>query len=343
MTADTIVQDSAGTPQTLNRYTYCNNNPVNLIDPSGHFWFIPAIIAAVKAITIASVIKGAIIGAVVGAATSAITGGNVGQGALMGAIGGAFFGAAGDIIKAGHFALGMSSVTHMIAGASSGAIGSAIQGGNIGQGALIGGLAAGAAKFAGAQFNLAGGSSANEFIKFSSTLVKQSIIGAAVGGVASVATGGNFGDGARMGAITAGIAFLANDSLHGDGFLNKYVKIDIDKFFNVVQDVLKSTGQNISNFYNDVNMELEQNQGLLIAIAPQVSILSSSIGVVSSLENVLFARVYGLLNSNDFVRIGKGWVGTRQSGQEVFRVGIGNKNMQIFGKKFHFHIDLWKE
>ncbi|MBF0593332.1 MAG: RHS repeat-associated core domain-containing protein [Candidatus Omnitrophica bacterium] len=38
ITPDTIVQ-APSNPQTLNRYTYCNNNPVNLVDPSGHGWF----------------------------------------------------------------------------------------------------------------------------------------------------------------------------------------------------------------------------------------------------------------------------------------------------------------
>jgi len=35
ISADTIVPDP-GNPQDLNRYTYVNNNPVNLTDPSGH-------------------------------------------------------------------------------------------------------------------------------------------------------------------------------------------------------------------------------------------------------------------------------------------------------------------
>ena len=37
ITPDTIVQAPLN-PQTLNRYSYCNNNPVNLIDPDGHSW-----------------------------------------------------------------------------------------------------------------------------------------------------------------------------------------------------------------------------------------------------------------------------------------------------------------
>ena len=38
ITADPTVQH-VGDPQDLNRYTYCRNNPVNLIDPSGLGWF----------------------------------------------------------------------------------------------------------------------------------------------------------------------------------------------------------------------------------------------------------------------------------------------------------------
>jgi RHS repeat-associated protein len=37
ITADSVVQ-SPYDPQTLNRYSYCNNNPVNLVDPTGQSW-----------------------------------------------------------------------------------------------------------------------------------------------------------------------------------------------------------------------------------------------------------------------------------------------------------------
>ncbi len=38
VTADTIVQ-APYDPQSLNRYSYCRNNPLNYVDPSGHSWF----------------------------------------------------------------------------------------------------------------------------------------------------------------------------------------------------------------------------------------------------------------------------------------------------------------
>lgn len=38
VTADTLVQ-APYNPQTLNRYSYCANNPLNYVDPSGHSWW----------------------------------------------------------------------------------------------------------------------------------------------------------------------------------------------------------------------------------------------------------------------------------------------------------------
>lgn len=47
------------------------------------------------------------------------------------------------------------------------------------------------------------------------------------------------------------------------------------------------------------------------------------------INNTLFARGTGLLNSNDYIRIGWGWKGSATSGSEVFRIAIGNKKSWI--------------
>jgi len=79
--ADTIVPNPFS-PQTLNRYTYCNNNPLKYVDPSGHFPWVAAII-------------GAIVGAATGAISAHQAGGSVWQGALFGAVLGFTTGAIG--------------------------------------------------------------------------------------------------------------------------------------------------------------------------------------------------------------------------------------------------------
>src|SRR5262249_28027105 len=52
-------------------------------------------------------------------------------------------------------------------------------------------------------------------------------------------------------------------------------------------------------------------------------------------DSYLFARGNGLLNSNDYFRIGWGWSGDALTGRDVFRIGIGNKDSFI-----HWHFDL---
>ncbi|MHC1725319.1 MAG: RHS repeat-associated core domain-containing protein [Syntrophobacteraceae bacterium] len=69
---DSIVQ-APGDPQTLNRYSYCRNNPLMYTDLSGHWFF------------------AIILGAFIGASMAGITGGNPGIGAVTGAISGALF------------------------------------------------------------------------------------------------------------------------------------------------------------------------------------------------------------------------------------------------------------
>jgi RHS repeat-associated protein len=79
-----IQPDSIGqgaSSQSLNRYTYCINNPLKFTDPTGHF---------IDPVT--WIIIGAIVGAGVGGGIAAAQGGNFWKGALAGGIAGAFGG-----------------------------------------------------------------------------------------------------------------------------------------------------------------------------------------------------------------------------------------------------------
>ena len=121
ITPDTIVPYPSD-PQSFNRYSYARNNPVNVIDPTGHKWswtkFWHAAVGAAVGIVAAMVLgpaglalvgstmAGIIGGAVGGAITGGLEGG--GQGALIGAaMGGALGGLGGWAVAGGHsFVLG---------------------------------------------------------------------------------------------------------------------------------------------------------------------------------------------------------------------------------------------
>jgi len=199
---DSIVQDYTN-PQTLNRYSYCINNPLIYVDPSGHFFIIDDILI------------GAAIGAIIGGTTSAITGGDVLQGMLLGAVSGAVFagvsGVVGESIAHAGIAGGVGPPTAgmaaagqigggMAGGAAAGAASAAISGSNVGQGALVGGIAGGLGSFGSPNFEPFGSSATNELASMGNRLFNSAVTGAVFGGTYAGVTGGDIGQGAAMGA-----------------------------------------------------------------------------------------------------------------------------------------------
>jgi RHS repeat-associated protein len=77
-------------------------------------------------------------------------------------------------------------------------------------------------------------------------------------------------------------------------------------------------------------------------IALVASVLSSQVRIpgltVKGVGDYLFARGgQGLLNSNNWIRLGYGWQGSATAGRDVFRLVVGNKNAPI-----HIHVTLWR-
>jgi RHS repeat-associated protein len=186
---DSIGQGASS--QSLNRYTYCINNPLKFTDPTGHF---------IDPVT--WIIIGAIVGAGVGGGIAAAQGGNFWMGALAGGIAGAFggygwavYGSAGNIVGAAACA------------AAGGALGALVTGGDPGM------AAATAAITATISFGLF--SEGGVFGSFSGTPTEQAIkqlaastgVGALVGGITAEIFGGSFGEGALWGAAAAAASF----------------------------------------------------------------------------------------------------------------------------------------
>ncbi|MBF0522507.1 MAG: hypothetical protein HQL24_05555 [Candidatus Omnitrophica bacterium] len=187
VTADTIVQ-APYNPQTLNRYAYCGNNPFNYVDPSGHFWFVAAIIAIVKA---------AAVGAVIGAGIAAATSGDISKGALLGAISGVLWSGTSLLINQFKISGGFKLLAYAVGGAASGALGCAAIGTDPGQGAAFGALS-------GAVF---GGISDIGGKSWKWDLGRVVLAGAAGGGISKLA-GRPFLDGFVFAASVAGADFV---------------------------------------------------------------------------------------------------------------------------------------
>jgi len=203
LSADSIVQ-APEDPQTLNRYSYARNNPIIYTDPSGHWFGIDDLIAAIA-------------GAIKGSIEAAIFGENIWKGALKGAFSawimyntGVELRAAGVIVEQG----GKEIITnlpaavgaHMAAGAVSGAFNTVVSGGNLGQNMVTSAVSAGIAKGLGNYIP----SVDNDYLDFGIGVVGHGIIGGITGGISAEIYGGKFGLGFREGAIVATFGYLFN-------------------------------------------------------------------------------------------------------------------------------------
>jgi RHS repeat-associated protein len=193
ITPDSIVQ-APQNPQTLNRYSYCVNNPVNYTDPSGHFLFLPARI-------------GALIGGLIGGINAAINGGNFFEG---------FFGGALVGLGAGFGAFSFASVAW---GMGTGAGISAYYGGDPLLGAISGGVGA-----------ILGGAIPIHSPNLLAHLAGNALKGAIIGATTSAIMGGDIGLGALAGAgVGAVMGFITSEqfqnAIQGNGFRSSRVDI----------------------------------------------------------------------------------------------------------------------
>ena len=208
ITPDSLVP-GPDNPQSLNRYSYCGNNPVNRIDPSGHGWW-------KKFCGFFASIIGVFLGALnpfLGMLAYSLVSAS-GQGGNFGMNFGANF--ASSLVGWGigtgvgkmwgdGFLSGLTASA--LGGAGAGATTSAILGGDVGLGAL-GGLAGGTVGFLGSKISPMGAS-------------------ALAGGTSAEIQGGEFGEGALQGSLNSagetvggilapGEKFNANNAKEGD-------------------------------------------------------------------------------------------------------------------------------
>jgi RHS repeat-associated protein len=198
ISADTIVQNPFD-PQSLNRYSYCINNPLKYTDPTGHGWWDVVINAAV----------GAVVGAIAAGIASDWNGDamlkGAGVGAVAGMVGGAVGGAVSGAMTGAGYSTAVSSVVGgMAGGAAAGATASAMYGGNVWQGAMYGAIG-------GAAFGAIGAYYGDSYWGWDRVVVS----GLAGGGVNELA-GGRFMDGFMFAAVPVAARALYNDWVNYD-------------------------------------------------------------------------------------------------------------------------------
>jgi len=90
---------------------------------------------------------------------------------------------------------------------------------------------------------------------------------------------------------------------------------------------------------NPIGLQEDVSAELLGALAATTALRADVFlnQVAGQTGQKLFSRGTGLLNTNDYLRIGYGWEGSARTGANVFRIAIGSKRLP-----FHWHFTLWR-
>lgn len=142
VSADTVVPNPAN-PQSLNRYSYVQNNPLAYVDPDGH-WVVEAIVGAVVGAVSAGIqsdwdLETTLIGAGIGAISGGVGGyvsSTVGSAITYSGIAGGVGPPTASAVAAGSMGGGIAG--GMAGGAAAGGLYAAAYGNNVGEGMLTG-------------------------------------------------------------------------------------------------------------------------------------------------------------------------------------------------------------
>ena len=212
LSPDPIIQNMSFS-QSLNRYSYCLNNPLSMLDPTGYSWLSKnwkSLIAATVGIVVGAVTGGAMTGVVAAAIVGGAAGGAAG--ALTGALlNGANISQIAKATFTGAFWGGVSGFLNFSSGGGelieklfkhslSNAWLEGVKGGNMAHGMLMGLVKCGSSDYV---------SSLGNKIGPIIDAYKVSVV-AMSSGLVSEISGGNFANG----AVTGAFAYLFNAKLH---------------------------------------------------------------------------------------------------------------------------------